>query len=273
VTRTVRDSAGLLDVTSGPDLGDPYHAPSKERAFLDEVGQDPGRLKIGFLTQVPAGWYEKTQFHLDCEAAVKDSAQLCEKLGHIVEEIEPNQLSHSTVPFLFGHIFSCYLGHAVAYWEKELGKKIGQEDLEPVTWAGYQSGLKRSGADYLVTIEGVQRFSRKIARWYHEGSYDLLLSPTMCIPPTKLGAFQSTPENPTKWLEFTLPFLALTRVQNLTGQPAMSVPLFWNQNNIPIGVQFAGRFGDEATLFRLASQLEQARPWKERKPSIHCSNI
>ena len=188
VTRTVRDSAALLDVTSGSDLGDPYYAPPKERPFLEEVGRDPGRLKIGFLTRTPAGWYQKSQFHPDCEAAVKDAARLCEKLGHIVEEIDPNQLSHPTIPLLFGHIFSCYLGHAVAYWEKELGKKIGQEDLEPITWGRYQSGLKRSGADYLVTIEGVQRFSRKIARWYHEGGYDLLLSPTMCIPPTKLGA-------------------------------------------------------------------------------------
>ena len=272
VTRTVRDSAALLDITSGPDLGDPYLAPPKERPFLEEIGRDPGRLKIGFLSRVPEGWYEKSQFHPDCEAAVKDAAQLCGKLGHIVEEIDPNQLSHPTVPSLFGHIFSCYLGHAVAYWEKELGKKIGQEDLEPITWGGYQSGLKKSGANYLVTIEGVQRFSRKIAHWYQEGSYDLLLSPTMCIPPVKLGLFQSTPENPMKWLEVALPFLAITRVQNLTGQPAMSVPLFWNKENIPIGVQFAGRFGDEATLFRLAAQLEQARPWKDRTPSIHCRN-
>ena len=272
LTWTVRDSAALLDVTSGPDLGDPYYAPPKERPFLEEVGRDPGRLKIGLLTRVPAGWYEKSQFHPDCEAALKDAAQLCENLGHIVEEIDANQLSHPTMPLLYGHIFSCYLGHAVAYWEKELGKKIGQKDLEPVTWMRYQSGVGRSGGDYLVTIEEVQKFSRKIARWYHEGSYDLLLSPTMCIPPVKLGLFQSTPENPTKFLEVALPFLAITRVQNLTGQPAMSVPLSWNKENIPIGVQFAGRFGDEATLFRLAAQLEQARPWRDRKPVIHCSN-
>ena len=273
VTRTVRDSAALLDITSGPDLGDPYLAPPKERPFLEEIGRDPGRLKIGFLSRVPEGWYEKSQFHPDCEAAVRDAAQLCGKLGHIIEEIDPNQLTHPTVPLLFGHIFSSYLGHAVAYWEKELGQKISQQDLEPITWGGYQSGLKKSGANYLVTIEGVQSFSRKIAHWYQEGSYDLLLSPTMCIPPVKLGLFQSTPENPMKWLEVALPFLAITRVQNLTGQPAMSVPLFWNKEDIPIGVQFAGRFGDEATLFRLAAQLERARPWKNRIPLIHCRKI
>ena len=272
VTRTVRDSAALLDVTSGPDLGDPYYAPPKERPFLEEVGRDPGRLKIGFLSQIPEGWSDRAQLHPDCESAVRDAARLCEGLGHTVEEVAPGPLSHPNIPAIFGFIFSCYLGHAVAYWEKELGKKIKQDELEPITWGRYQGSLTRPGADYPVTMEEVQRFSRKIARWYHEGGYDLLLTPTMAIPPTKLGAFQSTPDEPMKWLGVALAFTAFTRIQNLTGQPAMSVPLFWNQNNIPIGVQFAGRFGAEGTLFRLASQLEQARPWKDRKPSIHCSN-
>ncbi len=239
---------------------------------MEEVGRNPGRLKIGFLTRIPEGWSDRTQLHPDCENAVKDAARLCEGLGHTVEEVAPGPLSHPNLPATFGFIFSCFLGHAVAYWEKELGKKIKQEDLEPITWGRYQGSLTRPGGDYLFTVEEVQRFSRKIARWYHEGGYDLLLTPTMTIPPTKLGSFQSTPDEPMKWLGVALGFLAFTRVQNMTGQPAMSVPLFWNQDNIPIGVQFAGRFGEEATLFRLASQLEQARPWKDRKPSMHCSN-
>jgi len=273
VTRTVRDSAALLDVTSGPDLGDPYYAPPKERPFLEEVGRDVGRLKIGFLTSIPEGWNEETQLHPDCERAVRDTAELCESLGHIVEEIPSYQLSHPQIPELFGYVFSCYVGQAIAYWERELGRKIGQEELEPITWGRYEAGVGRSGSDYLVTVEEIQRCSRKIARWYHDGGYDLLLSPTMRIPPTKLGAFESTPEDPMKWLGVALSFVAFTRIQNITGQPAMSVPLFWNEGNIPIGVQFAARFGDEATLFRLAVQLEQARPWRDRKPLIHCSNL
>ncbi len=273
VTRTVQDSAALLDVTSGPDIGDPYYAPPKERPFLEEVGREPGRLKIGFLASIPEGWSDRTQLHPDCESAVKDAARLCEGLGHTVEDVDPLPLNHPNIPAIFGFIFSCFLGHAVTYWERELGKKIKQEDLEPITWGRYQASLTRPAADYPVTLEEVQRFSRKIARWYLEGGYDLLLTPTMAIPPTKLGAFQSTPEEPMKWLGFALAFTAFTRIQNLTGQPAMSVPLFWNNNDIPIGVQLAGRFGDEATLFRLAAQLEQARPWKNRKPPIHSSNI
>jgi amidase len=272
VTRTVRDSAALLDVTSGSDLGDPYYAPHNESPFLKEVGRKVGRLKIGFMTRVPEGWNAETPLHPDCEHAVRDAARLCESLGHVVEEIQCNQLSYPKIPELFGHIFSCFLGQAIAYWERELGRKIGKEELEPITWGRYEAALNRSGSDYLVTLEELQRFSRKIARWYHEGGYDLLLSPTMRIPPTKLGVFESTPEDPTKWLPVTLSFVAFTRIQNITGQPAMSVPLFWNDHNVPIGVQFAARFGDEATLFRLAAQLEQARPWRDRKPLIHCSN-
>jgi amidase len=212
------------------------------------------------------------QIHPDCENAVKDAARLCETLGHTVEEIAPAPLSHPDIPSTFGFIFSCFLGHAVAYWERELGKKISQEDLEPITWNRYQASLTRPGAAYPVVMEEIQRFSRKIARWYQEGGYDLLLTPTLAIPPTRLGAFQSAPDDPMKWLGPALAFTAFTRIQNLTGQPAMSVPLFWNRDQIPIGVQFGGRFGDEATLFRLASQLERARPWANRKPMIHCTN-
>jgi Asp-tRNA(Asn)/Glu-tRNA(Gln) amidotransferase A subunit family amidase len=268
----VRDSAALLDVTSGPDIGDPYYAPPKEQSFLGEVGAAAGRLKIGFLSSVPGGWHVKTELHPDCVAAVKDAAQLCNSLGHIVEEIDPNKLSHPGVPDAFACVFSCYIGYAVAYWERELGRKIKEGELEPVTWGRYQAASDRTGPEYLVALEEIQSFSRKVARWYREGGYDLLLSPTMRIPPTKLGALQWTPEGSEKWLELVQSFGTFTRIQNLTGQPAMSVPLFWDQGGVPIGVQFAARFGGEATLFRLAAQLEKERPWVRRKPPIRCSN-
>jgi amidase len=272
LTLTVSDSAALLDATSGPDLGDPYYAPPKERPYVEEVQQEAGSLKIGFLSSIPEGWHEKTQLHPDCENAVKDAAQLCEGLGHIVEEIDPKHLAYPNIAVIYGQVFTCWTGHTIAYWEKELGKKIEQSEVEPITWASYQAGLKRTGADYLIAVESIQRFSRKIAQWYHEGDYDLLLSPTMSIPPTEIGAFQPTKDDAMRWLDVTNSFVVFTRIQNMTGQPAMSIPLFWNDDSIPIGVQFAGRFGDEATLFRLAAQLEQARPWTDRKPPIHCSN-
>jgi amidase len=271
VTRTVRDSAALLDATSGPALGDPYGAPPKERPFLEEVGRDVGRLKIGLLADVPEGWGEGIDVHSDCIDAVQDAARLCENLGHVVEEIDPAALGYAGLSRSFGLIWTCAVGHMVAYWERELGKILAEGQLEPGTWMAYQAGLKRTGRDYLVAIEHVQRFARHMACWQHEGGYDVLLSPTVSIPPPRLGSFALTADDPQGWAKLTRACVAFTFAYNVTGQPAMSVPLFWNAQNIPIGVQFAGRFGDEATLFRLAAQLEQARPWSERTPLIHCN--
>lgn len=272
VTRTVRDSAALLDATCGPDFGDPYHAPQKERPYLDEVARDPGRLKIGFLTGIPQGWNDEVKIHPDCENAVQDAARLCESLGHTLEEIPADDLSFSNLYLTFGNVFCCFAGKTIAYWEKALGKKITEDQLEPMTWASYQAGLKWTGADYLDRIEQFQLFSRKIARYCHRNDFDLVLSPTLPIPPPKLGSFEPSADDPMQAVRMTRAFVALTFAYNITGQPAMSVPLFWNTDNIPIGVQFAARFGDEATLFQLAGQLEQARPWTNHRPPIHVSN-
>jgi len=273
ITRTVRDSAALLDLTSGPDAGDPYCAPPKERPFLEEVGRDPGRLKIGFLTSIPEGWSLETQLHPDCERAVRDATSLCEHLGHFLQEIVPQDLSYPNLFKRFGVLLSCLAGRFIAYWEAELGKRLTEDHLEPQTWITYQAGLKRTGADYLGALEDIQRFARKLSNWYVQGGYDLILSPTIGIPPVKLGSFRPVSEDPMNWAKMANLFCAFTSVYNLTGQPAMSVPFFWNQDNVPIGIQFAGRFGDEARLFRLAGQLEQARPWADRKPPIHCCNL
>ena len=142
ITRTVRDSAALLDMTSGSDLGDPYAAPHKQRPFLEEVGRNPGRLKIGFLSSVPEGWNEETDLHADCKNAVEDAAQLCQSLGHTVEEIDPSQLRYSNIHKAGGIIWCSLIGHIVAYWERELGKKIEKDELQSMNWDDYQHGLK-----------------------------------------------------------------------------------------------------------------------------------
>jgi amidase len=273
ITRTVRDSAALLDLTSGPDTGDPYCAPPKEGPFLEEVRKDPGRLKIGFLTSIPEGWSLGARLHLDCERAVKDAAHLCEDLGHFLQEIAPQELSYPNLFKRFGVILSCLTGRFIDYWEAELGKRLTEDLLEPQTWITYQAGLKRTGADYLGALEDIQRFARKLSNWYVQGGFDLILSPTISIPPVKLGSFRPVSEDPMNWARIANLFCIFTYVYNLTGQPAMSVPLFWNQEDLPIGVQFAGRFGDEGTLFRMAAQLEKARPWAGRRPPIHCCNL
>ncbi|TFG29016.1 MAG: amidase [Promethearchaeota archaeon] len=272
LSRTVRDSAALLDATSGPDIGAPYYAPPKKGPYLEEVGAEVSRLKIGYLTSIPDGWSFETKIHPECEKAVRDAAQLCESLGHTVEEINPDDLSYKNLFMHFGVMFSSSTGQIVAYWERELNKKITQEDLEPVTWLVYQNAATRTGADYLIAVEHCQRFSRKLARWYHNGDYDLLLNTTLTVPPIKTGSL--SPTNLAKagrTIQFMSKLVAFTFVYNISGQPAMSVPLYWTENNIPIGIQFAAPFGDEATLFRLAAQLEQERPWIDKKPPIYCS--
>lgn len=268
LTRTVRDSAALLDATSGPAIGDPYCAPSRQRPYIEEIDKDPGRLKIGFLNRVPEGWHSETDLHGDCADAVKDAATLCESLGHTVEEVNSKLLSDSTIGSVFGKVFNAYAAHAIEYWKRELGKDIIKDQVEPLTWASAKRGMELASGKYLQALEDIHRFARKIAAWYHSGKYDLLLTPTMRTPPVPIGSFQSTPDNPMGWLEPTFSAVVFTRVQNMTGQPAMSVPLFWNKDNIPIGVHFAAQFGEEAVLFRLAAQLENARPWRDRKPLI-----
>lgn len=270
LTRTVRDSAALLDVTSGPAPGDPYDAPVKKRPFLEEVGVAPKRLKIGFLNAIPEGFGLETRLHPDCEEAVESAARLCEGLGHTVEQVSPESLAHPNIYKVIGRMVSCFSGHAIKYWERLLGRKIGPDEVEPETWGTYQSGLKITGADYLITVEEAQLFTRKSAHWFIEGGFDMLLSPTLCIPPVELGKFHSSPDDPKAFTRLIYHFIGFTFIFNLTGQPAMSVPLFWNKENIPIGVQFAARYGEENQLFQLAAQLERERPWVAHKPLIKC---
>jgi amidase len=270
LTRTVRDSAALLDATSGPVPGDPYFAPLPERPFLDETRRSPGRLRIAFLSRVPEGWNEETALHPDCAAAVRDAAGLCESLGHSVEEADPAAFAWPELPQRFITVFSSMVGHAVRYWERTLGKKVAREDLEPVTWDLYEASQRITGPAYLETWEELQRFSRKVALWYRDGGWDILLSPTMQVPPTPLGSFEPSPDDPGRSIRLALSFVPFTRTQNITGDPAMSVPLYWNRDNVPIGVQFAAPSGAEGTLFRLAAQLEKARPWAERRPPVRC---
>ena len=168
-----------------------------------------GVLRSGSSWRSP-GWHKKAKCIRIAGQAVKTTARLCEELGHTVEEVSPNGVGPARLVATFGAAFACYAGHAVAYWERELGKKIGQNDLEPITWASYQAALKRTGPGYLVVVEEIQRFSRKIALWYQEGGYDLLLTPTMAIPPTPLGAFQFKTEDPTSWLRAANDFVAFT---------------------------------------------------------------
>jgi len=261
VTLSVRDSAALLDATAGPDVGDPYWAPPPARAFVQEVGADPGKLRIAFMVTAPTN----VKVHGDCINAVRDAASLCADLGHEVVEAAP-QVDGELVGQSFMTLWSAGCAWTIDGLGLAMGQAPPQDQFEPLTWALYERGRKQSASSYLLSLTFLQRVAREIARFFLK--YDVVLPPPLGEPPVILGTFDSPPEDPLRGLRRAEIFVPFTPICNATGQPAMSVPLYWNAQGLPVGVHFIGRFGDEATLFRLAAQLESARPWASRRPPV-----
>ncbi len=278
VSRSVRDSAAMLDATQGPDLGAPYSAPPVPRPFLDEVGRDPGRLRIAFTSRSLFG----QATHPDCVAALVDAAKLCESLGHHVEEAMPDfesgELVRAYLLLLAGEV-----GHAIASAGRSMGRRPTPRGFEPQTWILGLIGCKMTGVDYAEALEAAYLAGRRVAAFFE--NHDLFMTPTMAYPPVPIGHFDLKASEAAqlailrrfpikRLLDRVLDVLskevfettANTMLFNMTGQPAASLPLCWNEAGLPIGIQFAARFGDEAALFRLAGQLEQARPWFDKRP-------
>jgi amidase len=262
LTRTVRDSAVLLDATAGPAPGDPYGPPGPVRPFADEAGRDPGRLRIGYTAGTPEG----IPAHSDCVVALDDAVALCASLGHELVEAGLPGLTPQ-VGAAIGSVFGAATAWIISYWIRRLGRRPAGDELEPLTRAYWEMGQKVSASEYLLAIEDCQTFARGVAQFLT--GIDVWLTPTMSAPPALIGQITSTAEEPLRALERGGPTVAYAGVvANITGNPAMSVPLWWNKSGLPIGVHFLGRYGDEATLFRLASQLESARPWPARVPPV-----
>jgi amidase len=262
LTRSVRDSAAVLDATAGPSPGDPYTAPTRKRPFLDEVRADPGRLRIAFSRRTPEG----TLGHRDCLAALDEALVLLDALGHDVHEVEDCGITEATASAI-GTVVNVALSWIVAYWVRQLGREPLADELEPASWALREAGDRVSAASYLLAVEELQRFTRRFAAFL-DGS-DLWLTPTLSAPPLPIGEMTSTDDNPMHGLirgAETIRYAGI--IANITGNPAMSVPLAWNSAGLPIGMHFLAPFGDEATLFRLAGQLEGTRPWAERWPPV-----
>jgi amidase len=263
VTRSVRDSAALLDATGGPDVGDPYWAPPPAGSYLAEVGADPGRLKIAFTTTAWSGH----PVHPECLAAVAEAAKLCASLGHFVEEASPviDEELHNMARRV---IIGANTRTTLEAQGKALGREPRPEDVETFTWAAAESGRRLTASDYAGAIRVLHQIGRVVGRFFTR--YDVLLTPTMCEPPYRIGVLSMTGNNdPQAYLRALLSTIAFTSVFNTAGNPAMSVPLHWSADGLPVGVQFAAAFGDEATLLRLAAQLEAARPWSDRRPPRH----
>ncbi len=264
VSRSVRDTAAILDAIAGPMPGDPYWAPPPARPFLAEVGRDPGPLHVGLLAHAPGG----SAVHADCVAAVEDVGQLLASLGHHVEPSHPDGLGNPEMLRSFGMIVSCATARALDAWSERTGRPIRRADVEPMTWAVAELGRGVSGPQYVRAIAFAQAHTRRVARWWAEG-FDLLLTPTVAEPPPPLGTFHSPPEDPLRGFLRAGPFGTFTATFNATGQPAISLPLHWNTRHLPIGVQLVAAYGREDLLIRVAAQLEQARPWADRRPPTH----
>lgn len=264
VTRSLRDSAAILDATHGPGPGDPYVAPPPERPYRDELGADPGRLRIGLMSTAPADHFE---VHPDCVAAVEEAGELLESLGHGVEPSHPEALDDPDYIERFIGRWSVAIASNIEYWSLKSGEPVTTEGVEPGTWALGEIGRGVSAVDLLGIIAYQQRSARAAAAWWESG-YDLLLTPTLGEPPPPLGSFEFDPDEPEAYLRRAVPTAGFTAYWNATGQPAISLPLHWSDDGLPIGVQLVGAYGDEGLLLRTAAQLEQARPWAGRTPPI-----
>ncbi len=259
VTRSVRDSAAMLDCTQGPDVGDPYYAPPVERPYLEEISRAPGKLRIAFSSSDLDG----KKFHPDCVAGVEQTAKLLADLGHEVVEAAP-PIAPGEAAGLFLPIWATYLAWDIEAEAARRGRPPKEDELQPLTWGFYEIGKSVSGAQFLALREQVQAMSRRIAQFMQ--THDVWLTPTLATPPIKNGVIDLNERDPLVGFMPLADYVPFTPVQNLTGQPAISLPLHWSADGLPVGMMFSGRFGDEATLFRLAAQLEAARPWKDKYP-------
>jgi amidase len=264
VTKTVRDTAGVLDALQGAALGDTVRAPAPDRSYRQEVGASPGKLRIGLLTHNPLGTGE---IHPDCVTAARETAQLLESLGHTVEETFPSALVDPTLVGHFTTLWATTLVYNLRYWERKVGREITPADVESLTWSLGELGRSITAPDYVDAQHAVLELGRKVEEWYASG-YDLLLTPTLGEPPVELGTF-STPDEPLLGFMRAATFVPYTPLANMTGEPAISLPLHWNADSLPIGVQLMAAYGREDVLLRVAAQLEHARPWVDRLPPVH----
>jgi amidase len=264
VTRSVRDSARLLDVAAGAMPGDPYVAPPPVRPFADEVESDPGRLRVGLCAVRPDG----EPLHPDCAEAVEATGRAFESLGHDVELSHPRALEEIEE-------FRAHFAPLVASWTATTldlmaalaGRSIGAADVEPGSWSLAELGRQIGAPQYIASTLWIEGFTRRMASWWADG-FDLLVTPTLGEPPPPLGYLKDDPEDPSRALRRLLGLMIFTPQFNATGQPAISLPLHWSPDGLPVGVQIVAAYAREDLLFRVAGQLERAVPWSDRRPSV-----
>lgn len=260
ISRTVRDSAALLDVTHGPEPGDPYTAPRPDGAFLAEVGRNPGPLRIALWTE---GLYGE-RIDPQCVLAAERVGGLLTELGHTVTPAVP-PVSGAECRTAMRTVMAAHTANHVDLRLAALGRRQQADDLENVTRLVAEQGRRLSARDYVNTLLMIHRTGRRLAGFFEE--YDIILSPTLADPPLPLGTLDMMGDDVEVYIERMWGHLAFTPLYNLSGCPAASLPMHTTPDGLPVGVQIGAAFGNEALLFRLSSQLEEAHPWRDRRPS------
>jgi amidase/6-aminohexanoate-cyclic-dimer hydrolase len=257
---SVRDSAVMLDAVCGPEPSSPYVAPPPERRFAEEVTRDPGRLRIAFTDKSPYG----EAIDNEIAAAVRDVATLLVNLGHDVQERAPVLATDPAA--VMTAIVGANTALTVRFAEQRFGRAMTNSDFETLTLVSASNARKATAPDYVAAQLNAFQISRALAEFFDE--CDVFLSPTLCAPPLKIGEINTMSEDLSHIPSTLRRYMPGTAMFNMSGQPAMSVPLAWNKAGLPLGMMFSARFGDEATLLRLAGQLEQERPWRGKLPPV-----
>ncbi len=264
VSRTVRDTAALLDATQGPGVGDTVLAPAPARAYLDEVGAEVGRLRIGLLDHNPQG---TTEVDDDCVEAARSAGALLGSLGHHVEAAFPDALADPSVSAQFLALWATGMAQGLAGCEAMLGRPLTEDEVEPVNWVQSEYAATLHATDLSSALAASAAFRRRAQQWWADG-WDLLLTPTLGEVPVPLGTMANDPENPLHPLARAAAFVPFTPAWNMTGQPAISLPLHRTGAGLPVGVQLVAAYGREDVLIRVAAQLEEATPWAHLHPAI-----
>lgn len=265
MTRTVRDLARFLDVMSGRMPGDPYSPGPPSAPYHVLAERQPPALRIGVLSTLPWG---RGAAHADCVAALTGATALLEDVGHQVEGEYPSAYDEAEFLQHFGRIVQAQAARALEAYSEALGSELGPDAVEHYTWTFIEAGRKVSATDYLASADWLQAFARRMAEFWTAG-YDLLLTPTIAEPPPLLGELTNADRNPNQVWDRNLDVIPYTPAQNATGQPAISLPLHWNDAGLPIGVQLVADYGREDLLLQVARQLEAASPWADKTPPIH----
>ena len=261
VSRSVRDSAAMLDATQAPAPGDPYQAPRPERPYLAEASVAPGRLRVALQRRPMSG------VAVDAEVlrALEETAALLASLGHHIEETALpgvwDELSHALWVLVASNVSLAVRGRA-----EQAGRALTPDLVDPVTWNAVEFSRTLDVEAYPAALQTIHRQGRLMAA-FHE-RHDVILSPTLATPAPPLGALRTDNADLDAYGRALVAFMPFTQLFNMTGQPSMTVPLGWSEAGLPIGMMFSAPFGDEATLFRLAAQLERAKPWFDRLPAL-----